>query len=113
MPGAPAPAPTPKPEQPRKAEPRPPAAFNAAPAKVLVSLPTDASLTIDGNATVSTSGNRTFVSPELEAGKDYVYTLKAEIVRDGKSVTESKTIYVRAGETTEVAFDLIPTVAAK
>jgi uncharacterized protein (TIGR03000 family) len=101
------------PAQPKKAEgaAKPPAASLATPAKVLVSLPADATLSIDGHATTSTTAQRTFVSPALEAGKDYQYTLKVEMVRDGKSVTESKTVVVRAGETTEVSFDTL-TVAS-
>jgi uncharacterized protein (TIGR03000 family) len=110
---APAPAPTPKGAEPRPATPRQPASLDAAPAKVLVSLPADAKLSIDGNSTVSTSSSRTFVSPDLQVGKDYVYTMIAELSVDGKIVSESKTITVRAGETTQVAFDLAPTVAAK
>lgn len=90
--------------EPKKAEPKPPAASLEAPAKVLVSLPADAKLLIDGHATVSTSSERTFVSPALEVGKEYQYTLTAELVRDGKNVTETKTITVRAGETTAVNF---------
>jgi len=102
----------PLPTEPKKAEgAKPPAASLATPAKVFVSLPADATLTIDGHATTSTSAQRTFVSPTLEAGKDYQYTLKAEMVRDGKAVTEIKTVVVRAGETTEVSFDTL-TVAS-
>lgn len=71
---------------------------------MLVSLPADAKLAIDGHVTTSTSTERSFVSPALEAGKDYQYTITAELVRDGKNVTESKTIVVRAGETTSVNF---------
>lgn len=106
-----APATKAMPAEPKKAETKPPAASLPTPAKVLVSLPADATLTIDGHATTSTSAQRTFVSPELEAGKDFTYTLKAEMVREGKTVTESKTIVVRAGETTEVSFDTL-TVAS-
>src|SRR5207247_1488613 len=58
----------------------------AAPAQLFVSLPTDAKLSIDGEKTTSVSAERTFVSPTLEAGKAYTYTLQAEFVRDGKNV---------------------------
>jgi uncharacterized protein (TIGR03000 family) len=97
-----APAAPATPAEPKKATP--PAAAADAPAKVIVSLPAAAKLAIDGNATTSTAAERTFVSPALEAGKDYQYTLTAELVRDGKNVTETKTIIVRAGETTNVNF---------
>jgi len=110
-----APAPTPggaaTPVEPRRTDTKPPAALNAAPAKVLVSLPVDASLTIDGQSTTSTGTSREFVSPALESGKDYVYTLTVNVVREGKTVSESKTVLVRAGETSTISFGLA-TVAA-
>lgn len=108
---APAKGAAPMPAEPKKAETKPPAASLPAPAKVLVSLPADATLTIDGHATTSTSAVRSFVSPTLEAGRDYQYTIKVEMVRDGKSFSESKNVVVRAGETTEVSFDTL-TVAS-
>src|SRR5262249_26990094 len=40
--------------------------------------------------------------PALEPGKEFNYTLKGEIVRDGKTVTASQRITVRAGEETRV-----------
>jgi uncharacterized protein (TIGR03000 family) len=57
---------------------------------------------IDDEATKSTSELRTFVSPALEQGKEFHYTLKAEINRDGKMVTKTKTITVSRGKKTEV-----------
>jgi len=41
---------------------------------------------------------RTFASPVLEAGKDFSYTLKAELVVDGQTVTATKVVNVRAGQ---------------
>jgi len=48
--------------------------------------------------------SRTFVSPVLEAGKTYTYTVRADVVRDGQTVTETKEVTVRAGETTRATF---------
>ena len=81
-----------------------------APVTLVVALPADANLTIDGNPTVSTSSLRTFVSPALKAGKDYTYTLKAEIVRDGQPLSVTQQVQVRAGEETRVSIN-IPTNA--
>jgi uncharacterized protein (TIGR03000 family) len=72
------------------------------PATVIVTLPADARLTVDGSPTVSTSGTRVFVSPSLTPGKEFHYTLKAEVVRDGKPVVMEERIAVRAGEETRV-----------
>jgi uncharacterized protein (TIGR03000 family) len=77
-----------------------------APAVIVVTLPEDATLTIDGAATASTSSSRTFVSPELQAGKDYHYDLKATVKRDGKSVVLEKRVTVQAGITTPVTLSL-------
>jgi uncharacterized protein (TIGR03000 family) len=74
-----------------------------APATIQVSLPADASLSIGGEKTQSTSGDRTFVSPPLQPGKTYFYTLKAEMDRKGEKVTASQDVEVRAGEVSRVS----------
>jgi len=82
-------------------------------ATIIVSLPADAVLTVDGAATSSTSATRVFASPALEQGKDFLYTLKAELVRDGKTFSASKKVSVRAGEETKVSLELPEAVAQK
>jgi uncharacterized protein (TIGR03000 family) len=72
------------------------------PASVVVELPADAKLVIDDHLTQSMSEVRRFVSPPLPPGKDYHYTLKAEIVREGKPQIQTQQITVRAGEETRV-----------
>jgi len=74
-------------------------------ATIVVTLPADAKLSVDGQATSSTSDRRTFVSPALETGFDYVYTLRAEVVRDGRSVVETQQVTVRSGQTSQVPFN--------
>lgn len=76
-----------------------------APAKLIVSIPAGAKLTINDAATKSTSARRVFVSPTLNAGKTYVYTLTAKIDVDGKTVTVSKKVDVRAGKTSTVSLN--------
>jgi uncharacterized protein (TIGR03000 family) len=71
-----------------------------APAKIIVSLPANATLLVDGNKTTSTSATRTLVTPALEIGNSYVYNLRAEM--DGQVITQQVT--VRGGETTPVEF---------
>jgi uncharacterized protein (TIGR03000 family) len=75
-------------------------------ATILVSLPADARLLIDDQATTSTGYSRLFVSPTLNPGREYHYTLKAQAVRDGKTVTAERVITVRAGETTPASLKL-------
>jgi len=71
------------------------------PATILVTLPAGAKLTIDGSPTTSTSGTRTFVSPPLALGSNYIYTLRAEL--NGQS--QSQDIRVRPGEITQAQFN--------
>lgn len=74
-------------------------------ATIVVHLPQDANLTIDGQATQSRSPTRIFRSPPLERGKTYTYTLQAETNRDGHFVNTKKTVEVRAGEQSEVTLN--------
>jgi uncharacterized protein (TIGR03000 family) len=76
-----------------------------APATLVVELPADAKLTIDDAPTTSTSAVRTFVTPDLAPEKDFSYTLKAEIVRDGRTLTLTEKVGVRAGEQTRVSLE--------
>lgn len=75
------------------------------PATVVVNLPADATLTVDGNATRSASERRVFVSPPLATGSSYVYTLRADITRDGQVSTQTQNVTVRGGQTTNVSFN--------
>jgi len=78
-----------------------------------VTLPADARLSIDGRPTRATSARRSFVSPPLEAGATYAYTLQATVQRDGREVTQTKDVVVRAGQESTVSFDFADSVARK
>ena len=80
-------------------------ASNASPATIVVTLPAEARLIVDGAATRSTSERRTFVTPALENGETYVYTLRAEVVRDGQTAVQTQEVIVRGGQTTDVSFN--------
>jgi uncharacterized protein (TIGR03000 family) len=84
----------------------------ASTAKVIVQLPADARMSVDGQLADLTSATRSFVTPELEPGKDYYYTIQAEATRDGQVRSKSQRVIVRAGQTSRVDFgDLTGTVA--
>jgi uncharacterized protein (TIGR03000 family) len=78
----------------RKASPRQ--------ATVVVHLPADAKLYVDGKRANLTSKTRSFVTPELQKGQDYYYTVKAEVRRDGVTKEQSERVFVRAGTVTHV-----------
>jgi uncharacterized protein (TIGR03000 family) len=75
-------------------------------AKLYVTLPADAKLTIDDRPTASTSESRLFESPSLPPGKTFHYVLKATVVRGGKTETVTKKVAVRAGEDTRVKIEI-------
>lgn len=82
-------------------------------ATLIVTLPENATLTIDGQETTSTSAQRVFVTPALEDGKEYEYTLKAKVERDGKVEIATAKVSFRAGETKPVELKFTQGVAAQ
>lgn len=94
--------------------PKPQASAPAASSVTLVvNVPAQAVLTIDGAPTRAASTQRTFVSPPLEPGYVYHYNLKIEMVRDGQTVSASKRVEVRPGERTEVTLEAPPATVAQ
>lgn len=90
-------------------------AAKEAPAKVIVQMPANAKLFVEGKPVKLDQKTGSFTSPNLQKGDTYVYTLKAEVVRDGKKVSESKDVHVWAGKVSEVQFEKLapPAVANK
>jgi uncharacterized protein (TIGR03000 family) len=70
-----------------------------APATIVVSIPANATLTVDGTPTTQTAAQRTLVTPALEEGT-FVYTLQAQF--DGQ--TQTQQVQVRAGQTSQAQF---------
>ena len=98
----------------RNESPKPPEEVRApTPATIIVTLPADATLTIDDTPTRSTAARRTFVSPPLDPGKTFHYTLKAQAMRGGEAVTDTQRIEVRAGKATRVELVLPEPVARR
>ena len=81
------------------------------PAYIVISLPADARLEIEGVATKSSGDTRRFQSPSLVVGKKYVYTVKAVWTHDGKEVVVERPVTVQAGQ--EAVVDLRPTTTKK
>lgn len=75
------------------------------PATILVRLPADARLTVDDVDTQSTSAERWLITPPLEEGKEFRYTLTARLVRRTKTFTVQDVVAVRAGRETAVTLD--------
>jgi len=106
----------PKKDMPKEMIPTPPAkkVQSTTRATIVVTLPADAQLTVDGNSTVSNSDRRVFVTPELQTGATFAYTFQVEVVRDGRTMTETQRVVVQGGETTNVPFNFsTETVASR
>jgi uncharacterized protein (TIGR03000 family) len=73
-------------------------------ARVIVRLPTDAKLFANGQLTDLTSSERWFSTPVIAKDRDFQYTMKIEYTRDGKNLSDSKIVKVRAGEVSVVEF---------
>jgi uncharacterized protein (TIGR03000 family) len=73
-------------------------------ARVIIDLPANAKLYVDDRLSRSTEEQRHFETPELTPGKAYQYDLRVEWTQDGKPVTETKKIVVRAGQITRASF---------
>jgi len=82
------------------------------PATLLVTLPSNAKLSIDGTPTTSTSAIRRFITPSLDPAKEYSYSLKAELTENGQTYTAEKTVTVSAGQETRVEIDIPRTSVA-
>jgi uncharacterized protein (TIGR03000 family) len=67
-------------------------------------VPADAKLYIENQPTQLTGTRREFISPRLEAGKEYLYTLRAEVEKNGKRMSGTEELPVKAGDHRTVEF---------
>jgi uncharacterized protein (TIGR03000 family) len=82
-------------------------------AQLVVELPADAKLFIDGHDTKASTSRRVFNTPKLETGETYYYEVKAQLVRDGKTYSETKRVTIKANETSKASFTESELVNAK
>ena len=74
-------------------------------ALLTVTVPEDAKVYVNNRLTRTPGARRTYVSRGLVGGSDYTYEIRAEIERDGKTVTRSRVVNLRAGQRADVAID--------
>ena len=75
-------------------------------ALLMVNVPQDARVFVNGSKTTSTGANRRYLSRGLQQGFNYEYSVRAEVTRDGKVVTDTKNVSVTAGQIVSLSFDL-------
>ena len=81
-------------------------------AHLTVKLPSDARLWIDHVECPLTSAVRSFDTPPLEPGQKYVYTLRVQLQREGRTQSESRRVEVAAGRQIEVNFNQMGSATA-
>jgi uncharacterized protein (TIGR03000 family) len=68
-----------------------------------VRVPGEAQIWIDGDKTQQTGSFRRFLSPQLDQGKSYVYTIKGEWQQpNGQKISRTRKVTVRAGEAVDI-----------
>jgi uncharacterized protein (TIGR03000 family) len=95
------------PPAPAPSEPAPPktTSTDAETSGILtVWVPYDAKVTVNGLETRSSGSRRQFVSNGLKPGLSYKYVVRAQVVRDGQLVEDTRTVTLTAGQITAVAF---------
>jgi uncharacterized protein (TIGR03000 family) len=110
MPGAPGvvppivvPSATPAPKTDTNPAPKTEKKGSRTSASLKFKLPADAVLFVDGQKTAGEGTERAFYTPPLAGGK-FFYDVRAEMVIDGKAVTEEKRVVVQAGDQLTEAF---------
>jgi len=73
-----------------------------------VSVPSDAKVTLNGLPTKSLGSERQYFWHGMVPGKTYTLEVRVDVVREGKIVTQKKTVSLTAGEHPRVALSFNP-----
>ena len=66
--------------------------------------PPHAEISFEGSKTVQIGTSRLYVSPPLNQGENYTYTIRVSWKENGGEVTQTRTVGVRAGDRLSVVF---------
>jgi len=108
----------PMPEKPEDAPPEPnkddadgKQASHADRSLITVSVPAKAKIFVNGKATLTPGELRVFAANHLTPGASYTYRIRAELERDGRTLTQVKVVQIHAGEGRQIQFDFTSNVA--
>ena len=79
-------------------------------ATLALKVPADAKVFVNDRPTTTTGADRQYIAHDLRPGARYDYKVRAEFERDGKMVTETKTIRLGAGRSGALDFGSHATV---
>ncbi len=74
-------------------------------AKMVIDVPAQAMLYIDGQRMPNIPGQRTFITPELQAGRTYYYEVKIVQIQDGREVAQTTQVTLRPGQVVAATFN--------
>jgi len=93
-------------------EPMPPegsgASLRRADGTLIVEVPAEAKIYVNDRLTSTPGEIREYISRNLVRGYNYSYEVRAEMEVDGKTVTETKKVDLRAGQNVRLAFNMAP-----
>jgi uncharacterized protein (TIGR03000 family) len=69
-----------------------------------IRMPADAKIWFGEEKTTQTGSSREFVTPPLAPGNEYTYEVRAQWTENGRNVTQSRRVSVRAGERVSITF---------
>lgn len=72
--------------------------------RITVRLPAEARLFVNDDPCPLTSETRSFTTPPLNPEREYAYTLRAEVVRNGQTFSEVKRVVFRGGKAVQIEF---------
>jgi len=78
---------------------------DAGEASLIVSVPPDATVFINGKAGKITGSRRLYVSKGLMYGQNYGYVVRAQIAHEGKIIERAQEVVLKAGDSKEIALD--------
>jgi uncharacterized protein (TIGR03000 family) len=86
-----------------------------APATIVVTLPANARLVIDGYTSNQTSDRRVLLTPPIPAGQEFTYSLVVHVNQDGQDVQQTQRVTVRPGQQVPVrfTFNTLPAAASR
>ena len=75
-------------------------------ARFAVVVPQDAIVFVNGRRTMKTGSQRDYYSVGLKHGYDYRYVVRAQIVRDGNVIEDTREVVLRLGDNECITFEL-------
>jgi uncharacterized protein (TIGR03000 family) len=87
--------------------PKPPAetSTDASSAMLNVRVPEDAVVVINDYTTKSAGSDRRYVSRGLQDGREYRFEVRADVNRDGRTLSQTKVVRLKATKVVDLVFD--------